>query len=171
MKRDFKTLLACTRKLEPSWVPPTRLLAIDPGETIGWALFIEGELDSCGHLEPTPEYRYSTIRDLIDTERPTKVVCEDYRVYGHKLEAHTWSDLVTPKLIGAIAMYCDYRMIPIHYQMASTAKGFFSTQKLKDLGMWREAQKHAMDAVRHGGYYLLFNNRRIHNDTSTDTTT
>jgi len=158
MAIPFNILLEKTHKNDPNWTPPVRLLCLDPGETLGWAVYDMGELRERGHIDC--KYRpYAEVRGLLEEKLPTQLVCEDYRVYGNKTDAHTWSDLFTPKLIGGISMWADTHGIPIHYQMAATVKPFCSPLRLREWGFWKEAHRHAMDAVKHGAYYLLFHGR------------
>lgn len=134
----------------------TRLLALDPGETTGWAFFVDGELTKWGQA-PTKLEGWSAIEEVFGALKPTHVVAENYRVYEHKLKQHANSEVYTLRLIGVIDYICFKRNIPITYQMAQSAKGFCTDSKLKTWGYWKEGMKHARDAVRHGCYYLLFN--------------
>lgn len=161
MAIPFQMLLEKTHKNNPNWKPPVRLLAIDPGETTGWAIYDEGALTHLGHLN-CKEHAYTEIRRLLEDRLPTQIVCEDYRVYANKTDAHTWSELFTPKLIGGICMWADTYCTPIHFQMAATVKPFCSPIRLREWGFWKESHRHAMDAVKHGAYFLLFHGR---NDT------
>lgn len=155
MVPDFKTLLMTVRQRSPGWQPPSVLLSLDPGETTGWAVFKEGDLFDCGHLR-TVEGFAEAIFSMVHKWTPNVVVVEDYKVYGWKTKDHSWSGLHTPKLIGAIQAVCAINNIPIYMQMAQTAKGFCTNDKLKKWGMYSSTKKHAMDAIRHGCYWLLF---------------
>jgi len=130
-------------------------LAIDPGETTGVAVFENGNLTARSQLK-TKEYPEQAMLLFLDQVKPTQIVCENYMVYGHKTSAHSWSMLHTPKLIGAINMWCTIHDIPIHMQMAATAKPFCTNAKLKEWGLWAANMRHADDAIRHGCYYLIF---------------
>lgn len=139
------------------WICPERLLAIDPGKTTGWALFVNGELCDCG------EIRNSSVKELevlFNKVKPTVVVCEDYKVYAWKAAAHTWSDLPVSKLIGTIETLCYLRNAQFTTQMAITGKMFCTNKRLEE---WNIHVKggHAEDAIRHGCYYLLFSNARV----------
>lgn len=101
--------------------------------------------------------------------KPTCVVCEDYKIYAHKLERHTFSSVETLRLIGGIDILCKLNIlqclngifidtIPIAYQMAFQGKGFATDARLKEWGFWKEGMKHSRDAIRHGIYYLLVTN-------------
>lgn len=154
----FEELVIKTRKSQPNWIPPARLLALDPGETIGYALFIEGKLVDCGQ-EIAKECPAQAIMNVFDRVKPTQIIAEDYRVYGHKSDSHKWSSLFTPRLLGMIELLCYQREINLDYQMAATVKQFCSLARLKQWGMYESSRRHAMDAIKHGTYYLLFHDR------------
>lgn len=141
---------------------PDRLLALDPGETTGWAVFRSGQLASYGQIV-VPTFKDSRIdaRDvwaLFRTVEPDVVVIEGYRVYASKAKHHTWSALYTPKLIGYVEAVCQHDDIPYYIQMASS-KMFCTNEKLKRWGYYPKGEPHAADAVRHGCYWLLFHKR------------
>jgi len=132
------------------------LLALDPGETTGWAVFKRGELVESGQLPCEGAGGFLTLANLIDYVKPSIVVCEAYRVYSHKRDEHVWSDLYTVRLIGSVELSCIRKCIHLYFQMASTAKGFCKDEKLKQWGYYKRGERHARDAIRHGCYWLLF---------------
>lgn len=148
------------------------VLCLDPGETVGWALFSSGYVLRCGQLALQKQLSRgasvshvlnSFFDDLVGLENcerngvliPVTCVVEDYVVYAHKLQANVWSSLFTVRLIGALQFLCSDRAIPIVYQMAAEAKFFASDEKLRRWGIFQEKLKHANDAIRHGIYYML----------------
>lgn len=145
---------------------PDLLIVFDPGKTTGWAVFWKGKLSTKGHqdtgdLNSIAREVYGFLAAMISRpEYPDPksilVLYENYRVYGHKVNQHTWNDLHTPKLIGLIEASCQLLDLPTHHQMAATAKPFCTDKKLKEWGYYQKAHKHANDAIRHGCYYLLF---------------
>lgn len=179
---------------------PERMLVLDPGETTGWALFEKGYLKSYGQEETVVLSKekgakqgdktidWCALESLFVMEEPTLVVCENYRIYAHKLERHSYSQVETLRLIGGIDMMCHngwmqrevpgdgwddklwigdpcefqkyYQPVPIAYQMAVQAKGFVTDEKLKEWGFWLEGMRHSRDAIRHGIYYLVIINRQ-----------
>jgi len=167
----YKEILEKVYHGDPSRIP-SRLLCLDPGETTGWAFFNQGELDQWGQIETVTmdkQPNWNELENLIYNSCPSHVVCEDYRVYAHKLERHSNSQVVTLRLIGGIDLLChqNYRIesypnrssIPIHYQMAAQAKGFITDDRLKAWDMWKDGMRHSRDAIRHGLYYLIITNR------------
>lgn len=167
---DFKTLLQ--RHKGKDFVAPERLLCLDPGHTTGVALFVNGELSHCEQVATVIKTTLGTkllwenLLDLFVRTNPTAVVCENYRVYQHKLKQHSNSSVETLRVIGGIDLLCGlgwegHEPVPIKYQMASQAKGFVTDEKLKSWGMWQKGMRHSRDAVRHGCYYLLFDGRAV----------
>jgi len=131
--------------------------------TTGWALFIDGLLDSAGQIAT------ATVPELLDSldvllqarirpPPPVNLIMERYAIYPDKAGQHIGSTVHTIQVIGAIKMYAalDWPDTPIIEQGAGQAKGFGSTAKLKAWKMWQTAQPHANDAIRHGVYFLTF---------------
>mgnify|MGYP003812934245 CR=1 FL=1 len=139
-----------------AFVPPKRLLCLDPGETTGWAVFEDAKLTASGQAT-TAASGWHEIDRLFSDIQPTMVVYENYRVYAHKLERHSNSEVYTLRLVGVIEYLCEVKHGILYYnQMASQAKGFVTDDKLKQWGMYQIGHRHARDAIRHGCYFLLF---------------
>ena len=144
-----------------------RLIAIDPGETTGICAMRHGKLVSATQLHtPDLESAYIQIHQYCATifsqygelQSPTKIVCEDYQVYAHKLRQHTWAGLHTPKVIGvcsAIAMQLGSEFVT---RLASNPKGFITDEYLKSHILYVKGQKHARDAIRHAVYEIIYSN-------------
>lgn len=163
---DPKSFPAWLQKLNKKNLPiPERLICLDPGETTGFAYFVDGELVSWKQLATHNIYAgIDILTEEFDTLKPTMVVYEDYRVYAHKAETHSWNTLHTPRLIGGIQTLCHQRGIPRFCQMAQQPKMFCTDVKLRHWGYYKQGQKHSRDAIRHGTYYLLFNLTKIHDE-------
>ena len=161
----FKDLMRNVRdnRSGEEWKPPKRILALDPGETVGYAKFNNGLLAEADEItgaandcNTKAESVFTQVADLISSYSPDIVVMENYKIYQWKTKTHTWSELFTPRLIGAIELACYKNKIPMAKQMASTAKSFCTNDKLKKWKFYTKGSAHARDAVRHGCYYLLF---------------
>lgn len=147
---------------------PSRVLCLDPGETTGWCLFDRGELVDFGQIRTVIKVTmgkkedkfvaWGTLEKLFQDTHPTHIVCENYRVYAHKLERHSNSEIHTVRLIGGIDYLAHKLEIPLVYQMASQAKGFVTDDRLKAWDFWQPGMRHARDAIRHGIYWLLIGN-------------
>ena len=138
---------------------PKRLLCLDPGKTTGWCLFEDGHLTKWGHVENCFDDKNidaTKLYDLFAEIQPDFILYEDYKVYSHKLDRHSFNPVFTVRLIGVIETYCQVEGVATHKQMATTAKNFCTDDKLKQWGFWQSGMKHARDAIRHGCYFLLF---------------
>lgn len=140
---------------------PKRILVLDPGETTGFAIFEDNQLVRSGQISTVQdkEVYWEKLYFLMTHEKYNYVVCEDYRIYQHKLARHSFSPVLTLRIIGGIDLLATLYGVPIHYQMATQAKGFVTDAKLKEWGFWAHGQNHARDAIRHGCYFLLFHKR------------
>lgn len=140
------------------WPNIESLLAFDPGETTGWAYFEGLTLVDCGQLA-TADIRpsVSTYTKLIAKKQPQYAVMEEYRVYAWKAKEHSGSTLVTARLIGVLETLMVQQGIPFKKQSASVGKAFMTDDRLKSFGMYKQGQKHARDAIRHGCQCILFN--------------
>ena len=154
---NFQELLEKTNA-DRQITPPQVLLAIDPGETTGYAVFTEGKYVADGEITIKLD-NLKQIWNLINKINPDAVVCEDYIIYGSKAKMHAWNRLVTPQIIGVIRYTCQELNIPLYMQMASTAKGFCNDKKLKEWELWVKGHEHSRDAIRHATYWLLFGKR------------
>lgn len=138
-----------------------KVLAFDPGETTGVCLLvcesgvikptIQGQLNTQDVLQGSKE-----LRQMLATN-PSFVVFEDYKVYGWKAKTHAWSELHTPRLIGALEFLLGDSNIPYTKQSAQQGKSFCTDEKLKEWGFYKAGLKHSMDATRHACQAVLFN--------------
>jgi len=128
---------------------PARYLAIDPGETYGWASFdAKGEVVNMGqfHWHGDIKTLDNLIGDFIHT-----VIVEDYKNFGW-MQQKKWTKNQTSKNIGKIEAICELKGIKLELQ----------PNTVKSIGyMWagRAAPKnhsisHQYDAFAHGVYYL-----------------
>jgi len=139
-----------------------KVVSFDPGETTGMCVF-EGSklmLASQYKAKTVPEGA-AFIHDFLESWRPDVVVMEMYRIYSWKAEDHSWQNLFTPRLIGAIQYICHTLKLPLTEQTAQQAKGFCTDERLRAWGLYQEGQRHARDSIRHACYYLLFTVARV----------
>ncbi len=151
---NFKELAT---KMKSEW-REQHVLAFDPGHTTGYACFASGELKEHGEID-TSDMR-TAVKELdlcIGSFGPDVVVMEDYRVYRWRAKHHVGSELLTVQVIGAIqTIAIQEGILGIFKQPAHIAKGFCTNGKLAEWNFYSTGEKHGMDAVRHGAYYLLF---------------
>ncbi len=124
-------------------------LALDPGETIGYATFDENGIGlSMG------QFRYEQFLEEIEPLFPSTIkVCivEDYKNYGFKQQKR-WSRNNTSKVIGKIELLAQLRGAEVVLQPASNypigAKwGGFEIPSNHDIS-------HQFVALAHGIFYL-----------------
>lgn len=135
--------------------PPKRLVALDPGETTGYAEFCSGHLTYQEELR-TPNIPTATGCLEVIIIGANAVVVENYQVYKWRMKQHVGDTLHTPRLIGCIETLCALQDIRPTKQLAQNVKGFVSDEKLKAWDMYIKGKPHARDAIRHGIFYLLF---------------
>jgi hypothetical protein len=136
---------------------PIRVLALDPGETTGYAIFRGVELLEVGQLKTTMMPLAAVrISEFLTEVFPDKLVIEDYRVYKWKTDSHAWAELHTPRLIGAVEYIAHTRSLPMVKQSAQVGKGFCTDDRLKEWGFYKPALRHGNDATRHACQYLMF---------------
>jgi hypothetical protein len=125
-------------------------IALDPGETTGWAKFDEnGEVIKIGQFRQQDQNRW--LADNI-TDTVKGVIVEDYMNYGHK-QQKKWSRNQTSKNIGAIGLLCSMRNVPCYLQPANIKSIGY---KWSGLGAAPSNHNisHQYDAVAHGVYFL-----------------
>ena len=145
------------------------LVALDPGETTGVAVF-DGISTIQVYQKETKQIgpAFDWLDDLLEagcmgddaiyrgvtTWEHLRI--EDYRVYEWKASDHSWSPVHTLRLIGAFQI-AAYRIgTPYSFCMASHAKKFWDDNKLKHFDLYPKGLRHGKDALRHLLYYMLF---------------
>ncbi|PHS13501.1 MAG: hypothetical protein COA78_07115 [Blastopirellula sp.] len=134
-----------------------RILSFDPGHTTGWAFFANNTLQAYGQINTkTMDTAPHNIMELFVKYDPTQIVFEDYRIYKGLAEHHEGSSVQTIHVIGAIETLCAFKFLPYSKRMAAPVKNFCTDKKLTDWGFKKKGMRHAMDAIRHGCYQILF---------------
>lgn len=125
-------------------------LALDPGETTGWAKFdSNGEL--LGYGQYTQNIQTQWLTENLDSSLKA-VICEEYRIYN-KARQRQWDRNRTSKNEGAIEMLCEMRKVPFFLQPASVKKIGYKWAGLGEAPS-NHAISHQFDAVAHGTYWL-----------------
>lgn len=131
------------------------IIGVDPGETTGLCFRSparEGFQITMEQLNTQDRNRGGNALRAWIQEIPLwnpLMVCEDYRVYGHKSDQHKWAGLHTPKLIGHIERIAYELEIPVVYPMAIEGKSWADDDNLKRWELYDPGMKHARDASRH----------------------
>lgn len=127
-------------------------LSVDPGETSGWAQFKDGEPVNMGELKKDNFYRW------LDEQRSEPydfIVAEQYRVKppGKGGYNHSWGEIPTIRVLGALEAFACNKGLEIHYQESSilnVAVGWFSMPHPKNKSL---PMRNAVSAIAHGRYY------------------
>lgn len=130
----------------------TRILAIDPGLTTGWAcltltVYGDDQFDS-GQIEN--RHTFERFFDGFTDNRgggDLAVVCERFTITGDTARKSPQLDPLY--IIGYMDGRCSRLGIPFILQLPSEAMSFADDAKLKRVGWWNPGCGHANDAARH----------------------
>ena len=145
-----------------------RLLAIDPGETVGMVI-LEYALMHCPREEDEDKSVLASVKFIAAIDSPIEkfkqlfhpeqlgtgweigeVVAEDYRVFASKAEQHIGQRLVTAELIGRIEYVCERGGYVLH-RVQPAKKGRWPEARLKAKFDWSsQVHGHARDALKIG---------------------
>jgi len=132
------------------------ILAIDPGETVGLALFEAGQpiLASEVSAEGFCTFFKGTLG--LWAHKDLEVVIEDYRIFGSKAKAHIGQKLPTAEMIGAVEALCATAEPPVEVtRIEPGKKGKWPDARLQ--AKFPEGLKlegHAKAALKIGLVYL-----------------
>lgn len=130
-----------------------KYLAIDPGDTTGWAHFDEnGKLVAYGQVKEA-EFNKWLLKELTDNEL-TAVITEDYINHGWQQQKR-WSKNKTSKKIGGIEALCSAYSVPVHLQRNTCKPIGYKWAGLSAPS--NHSISHQFDAVAHGTYWLTQN--------------
>jgi hypothetical protein len=125
-------------------------IALDPGDTTGWAAFDErGSLLSYGQFYKRNQTEWLT--DNISSNLKA-VIIEDYTNFGWK-QQKKWSKNQTSKNIGAIEMLCELRNVPYFLQPPNIKAIGYKWAGLGEAPT-NHSISHQYDAIAHGTYWL-----------------
>ena len=145
-----------------------RLLAIDPGQTCGYAVFeyqAQFPVFQAILLEywespgvPLDAFALRFLGALRATQ-PTHVVVEDYRIFASKAGTHIGQPLHTAEIIGAIAALCRTVIPPISVsRVTPDKKGRWPAARLKtkfpEIWALKLPDSHELDAIKIGLVFL-----------------
>jgi hypothetical protein len=130
-----------------------KYLALDPGETTGWAKFAaDGTPLSYGQFKQHEQLQW--LRENI-TPDLTLVIIEDYKNHGWQQQKR-WSRNQTSKNIGSIETVCQFVGVPFVLQ-PNNIKAIGYKYAGMDGPPSNHAISHQFDAIAHGYYYLRVN--------------
>lgn len=123
-----------------------KLLAIDPGESNGWALFNGKELELSGTVVADELFK------MLEIIPVSYVVYESYRLYSTHAKQMINNNFFTVQVIGVIKYICGKRGIKYSEQPALIKKSI-NDNYLRENGLYMPSD-HRRDAIRHGIYFL-----------------
>lgn len=130
-----------------------KLLAFDPGRTVGWATFQKPREYRSGQF---PEDRTRVWLDayhLLPGMTPIDLLIVERFTYRSNLPK---ADLTPVEVIGVIKEWSRQNHVDIVWQTPAQGKFYFTDDRLKEMELYRVGQPHANDATRHLLYYLGF---------------
>lgn len=132
------------------------LLALDPGETTGVAIWVPGSSFILLQQWNTKNLGHSFVHLDSFVRSADYVFYEDYKVYEHKARDHVNNSLHTAQWIGCIRLSAFLHGKPVRCIMAQQAKTFWTDQKLEMCNVYAKGVKHARDALRHLLFHMTF---------------
>jgi hypothetical protein len=154
-----------------------RVLCLDPSGnfkegdgTTGFAVFENGELKDFGYIKSSnydcAEAYWKKVTSHIYYINPHQVVCESFKLFGHKAKQQSWSEMETPQLIGCIRLMCWNRNIPLVFQDPKDKvrvtdpilvhMGVLEQKGNRYYALGRPTIIHERDAIRHGVFYSRY---------------
>ena len=140
--------------------PRGEWLSVDPGEHIGLALWHGVHLTQAAMLHEGHQENLAALDRLFVQHNFTTVIIESYHIYNSHLKQHTWSNVPTLRVIGALELLCVASQVHYYFQSAAMGKGFCTDTKLNAWGFGRFRSVHTRDAIRHGCQYMIFGAKR-----------
>lgn len=126
----------------------SKVLAVDPGKTTGWALAefdtqatpVSGQDDAMPFLELAEAWAERNGPGLT-------LVVEKFTITAATLKKTRETDALD--VIGALRWFSHRYNCPMVLQTPAEAKSFATDGRLRAVGLWVPGQDHARDACRH----------------------
>lgn len=183
--------LLCVEIMKSAKIPDKHrfIIALDPSGsfyegkgTTGYCVYDteRNTFVTCGSIYAKhyncAEAYWSNVLNFVECEvnwfHDVVVVCEDYLLYANKLQDQINSRMETPKLIGALQLWCFQHEVPYYMQTASEVKRRWSDEILEHKGIIKRNGRgwlptsgntstythHSLDAIRHAVHYATFRN-------------
>jgi hypothetical protein len=128
------------------------LIAFDPGDTTGFAIFSdEGVCVQIGQIpfRDMPEWLQSLMGEY------STIVVEDYRIQSHKAKQQSGSTVKAAQVIGMLKLFASEIRAKVVMQRANIKSIALKWSQIKLPS--DHAQTHQYDAYLHGIYYLVSN--------------
>ncbi len=132
------------------------VLSLDPGVTTGYVIAnLQGRRISIevGQAEWTLMQVFERLREVC-INRGSHIV---YETFEYRNASRRGLNLTPVKIIGVIELMQEWFPSRGFYpQTAAQGKGFYSDDKLKELGVYVKGKPHGRDATRHLLHWLNF---------------
>jgi hypothetical protein len=146
------------------------LLAIDPGETVGWAIYdgprkVDGGQTDWGQfpdllaqaLEVGWAPDVSAVPGCPESWfEVSEIVIEDFVIYPPDVGPGPppyWDQVITARVIGAIAWIAEAAHVPVHYQGAKIKSDALASAAAEDFARPLHENRHENDATMHAVYF------------------
>lgn len=130
-------------------------LAIDPGETTGWATFhMNGDLKDFGQIPCLDPTVFVLWLEKLDP-RPALIIYEGWVTNPSIPQGGSKQE--TSQIIGHIRSYAIRSGVVAIEQPNRVKKVGYAYAGIKELPRSRHAESHQRDAIAHGVYYLVKN--------------
>lgn len=129
-----------------------KILAFDPGGATGYCQAdVSGTAARivCGQIEN--RNHHMLLWETLHAAQPDLVISESFE---YRNQARAGLVLVSKEYIGICKLWCILNKKEYREQSPSIAMGFVKDNNIKNLGLWKPGNPHAMDATRHMLYYL-----------------
>ena len=133
-------------------------MTLDPGVTTGYVI---AKLNGRKLYLDIGEARW-TLAEVFEQIRGIVVIRNSHVVYEtfeYRNASRAGLNLTPVKIIGIVEMFKEWYESPtcgFYPQTAAQGKGFYSDEKLKELGVYVKGKKHGRDATRHLLQWLNF---------------
>lgn len=132
-----------------------KVLAIDPGETVGLVLLEErddGQVVVHDSLDILLRLFKKFLPKLL--AKADVIVIEDYRIFATHSKEHIGVALITPELIGYVEAHCDLKSI-LFTRLQPNEKGHWPEARMKAKHpKFQDVVGHARDALKIGLVYI-----------------
>lgn len=149
----------------------SKVLTIDPGESTGFSVWEDGELEYAGtheldefvlavawHFGAWPESAppYTGDQEILDRLKGVgTLVCEDWALYPWELPNLGWDKCRTARGIGGLQLVCQAADVPFILQPAKIKETAVAAGAEEQFLRPLHENRHANDAIMHGVYYHL----------------
>lgn len=143
-----------------------RVLALDPGEQVGWAAAaidtITGDLTGLKHGIVQRKECALTVHDALKANHYDRLVIEDWRLYRGMEKTFTGSNFPSVRLIGGLELSAALFEVPTVKQGASIKKIAVQWMDVLEPDLAKLVQtpgahndRHDMDAIMHLAFYAI----------------